>query len=338
MRLVQRQRRNLESRQRAVQQEIGRLRERLSLIDAAARPSDFLDERARPGAYQEYRGLLGQVHADLETLSADLAQARAEWQASGSATPPPLERIVLYIDDLDRCRPHRVVEVLEAVHLMLALDLFVVVVAVDARWLIRSLEYHHRDLFRTSPDPATTPGGGDTAATATPVDYLDKIFQIPYALLTPPPAATATYLRALLPDPIPASAPPPAGHFPQAHEPEEPGDVTPAGASPDGAGTPAETTAGDHFQAPHATEGTGLADPGQPMSLPDLRPWGLRLTTAEIEFITRLGALLPTPRAAKRMVNLYRLVRISIPDAELGDFTASGPGAPYRAVQTRINE
>ena len=79
----------------------------------------------------------------------DLTAARNEWLASGATTPPPLERIVLYIDDLDRCPPRRVVEVLEAVHLMLALELFVVVVAVDARWLIRSLEYHYRELFST---------------------------------------------------------------------------------------------------------------------------------------------------------------------------------------------
>jgi hypothetical protein len=31
------------------------------------------------------------------------------------------------------------VELLEAVHLLLAVDLFVVVVAVDPRWLLRSL-------------------------------------------------------------------------------------------------------------------------------------------------------------------------------------------------------
>jgi hypothetical protein len=45
--------------------------------------------------------------------------------------PPTLSRIVLYIDDLDRCPEKLVVEVLRAVHLLLAFDLFVCVVAVD---------------------------------------------------------------------------------------------------------------------------------------------------------------------------------------------------------------
>ena len=116
---------------------------------------------------------------------------------------------MLYIDDLDRCPPRRVVEVLEAVHLMLALDLFVVVVAVDARWLIRSMEYHYRELF----GPDAKPGAVNLAEAAaspdpvSPVDYLDKIFQIPYVLAPSPPAAVASYLQSLLPAP---AAPPPA--------------------------------------------------------------------------------------------------------------------------------
>jgi len=48
--------------------------------------------------------------------------------------PPPLQRIVLYVDDLDRCPPTKVVDVLRATHLLLALPLFVVIVAVDPRW------------------------------------------------------------------------------------------------------------------------------------------------------------------------------------------------------------
>jgi KAP family P-loop domain len=52
---------------------------------------------------------------------------------------PEIDRFVLYIDDLDRCPPRRVVEMLDAIHLLLAVPLFVVVVAVDPRWLLRSL-------------------------------------------------------------------------------------------------------------------------------------------------------------------------------------------------------
>src|SRR5262249_7011132 len=80
--------------------------------------------------------------------------ARRQWQATWTAEPPPLERIVLYIDDLDRCPPRRVVEVLTAMQLLLALPLFV---AVDPRWLVRSLEHHHRDRPASGEAPMMMP-------------------------------------------------------------------------------------------------------------------------------------------------------------------------------------
>jgi hypothetical protein len=46
--------------------------------------------------------------------------------------------------------------------------------------------------------------------------------------------------------------------------------------------------------------------------------------------MVRLGPLLSTPRAAKKLVNLYRLVRIGIPEAGLQAFI--GPGG-YQVVQ-----
>jgi WD40 repeat protein len=66
----------------------------------------------------------------------------------------------------------------------------------------------------------------------------------------------------------------------------------------------------------------------------ELRPLGLQVSPVEVEFMARLGGLVRTPRAAKRLVNIYRLVRIGIPDGELARFTASG-GA-FRAVQVLL--
>ena len=57
------------------------------------------------------------------------------------------------------------------------------------------------------------------------------------------------------------------------------------------------------------------------------------MSQPEVEFMTRLGPLLPTPRAAKRLVNLYRLVRIGIPDSGLAAFAGSEAGGPYQVVQ-----
>jgi hypothetical protein len=93
---------------------------------------------------------------------------------------PTIERIVLYIDDLDRCPPSRVVEVLGAVHLLLAFPLFVVVVAVDERWLVGSLQEHHAGQLRDADEQALAQLRGAFEGLARPRDYLEKIFQIPY--------------------------------------------------------------------------------------------------------------------------------------------------------------
>jgi hypothetical protein len=66
-----------------------------------------------------------------------------------------------------------VADVLDAVHLLLALPLFVVIVGVDPRWLKRSLRERHPELLVQSPSmfPSTSP-----------TDYLEKIFQLTYTL------------------------------------------------------------------------------------------------------------------------------------------------------------
>ncbi|WP_189265605.1 P-loop NTPase fold protein [Streptomyces fuscichromogenes] len=323
--LTERRYGELAAQQRALRAEINGLRERLALVDAAARLGKFLEERADGTAYQPYRGVLGQAHADLLRLGLDLEAARLQWQAGGAVAAPPLERIVLYIDDLDRCPPDRVVEVLQAVHLMLGLDLFVVVVAVDARWLIHSLRHHHNALFQHEDASDATGTAPDIGGLATAVDYLDKIFQIPYALNPPPPQTMARYLRSLLPDPQaegaerpdPDSLPPTEGYEPDTREgtPPPPGEDALDG-------TPAAVPG----PAPGAVRGPA-PEPA------DLLPPGLRIGTAEITFMTRLGALLPTPRAAKRLVNLYRLVRIGVPATDLPAFASSSGPAPFQAVQ-----
>jgi KAP family P-loop domain len=277
-------------------------------------------------SYREYQGLLGQVHSDLKRLSSDLVQARTEWAASGRNYSPPLERIVLYIDDLDRCSPHRVVEALEAVHLMLTLELFVVVVAVDARWLIRSLEYHHHELF------STEVLHGRTDRPATPVDYLDKIFQIPYVLLPPAPHATAAYLRALMPQPALTAPSSPAAPGVKSDR------IAPQAASAaerDPSAVAAAKGLPHHRAQERTTEVERRVTAPDSPTVPaiELQPPGLQLSRSEVEFMTRLGGLVQTPRAAKRLVNIYRLVRIGIPDDDLAGFVGNEEGGPYQVVQ-----
>ena len=88
-------------------------------------------------------------------------------QYQGKDSKPPFTRIVLKIDDLDRCPSSKVAEVLQAVHLFLNFPLFVIMVCVDERWMSSSLIEEFGNLV-----------DGENGATTS--DYLEKIFQIPY--------------------------------------------------------------------------------------------------------------------------------------------------------------
>ncbi len=286
---------------------------RLSQLDAAHRLGDYLTELRKPDRYADYRGLLGRVYNDLKELADSLTAARRQWVEGGLVGPPPLQRIVLYVDDLDRCPPAKVVDVLRAAHLLLTLPLFVVIVAVDPRWLRRAIDQHYTMLFRPEEN-----------GRASPTDYLDKIFQVPFAL-RPIGARAGGYIQSLLPDAV-STAPP-----------ESAAGGAPARLPPP---APAQPAAGEHERAVPpgnpAERDPRTRAAGVRRALPefdDLRPGGLRITDVERAFLARLGPLLSTPRAAKRLVNLYRILRIGVSDAMIDEFVGTAArGGPYQAA------
>ncbi|MGW6623370.1 P-loop NTPase fold protein [Nocardia sp. NPDC055002] len=172
---------------------IAELRQDKQNLTAAGQLAGFVADRAGSGDYRSNLGIMTRIREDFEHM-AELLRRNAERGAPLEAESPQTEvdelpqidRIVLYIDDLDRCPPDRVVQLLEAIHLLLAVRLFVVVVAVDPRWLLRSISVHYREML-------TADHGNQTLFTAievdpddghasTPAQYLEKIFQLVYTL------------------------------------------------------------------------------------------------------------------------------------------------------------
>ncbi|MEJ1105755.1 MULTISPECIES: P-loop NTPase fold protein [unclassified Kribbella] len=147
---------------------------------------EFLADREASEDYRSQLGLVSKVHQDLQDL-ADLT-ADFNMETPQAAGGPP-NRIVLYIDDLDRCPPKKVVEVLEAVHLLLSFPLFVVVVAVDTRWLRSAL---HDAL------PALDAKPNEAGEQPKAMDYVEKIFQIPFWVEELDDDARRRLLRGLL--------------------------------------------------------------------------------------------------------------------------------------------
>ncbi|KAF2415974.1 P-loop NTPase fold protein [Microbacterium sp. B35-30] len=273
----------------------------------------FLIERAESPDYQGRLGLISIVRRDLDQLSLLMK----EWHDHPVEGRTPIDRIVLYIDDLDRCEPEQVVEVLQAVHLLLALDLFTVVVGVDPRWMVRSLRARY---------PATLGSGGTDGPSdggVTPEDYLEKIFNIPFVLPRMDARAFGQFVSAVVdspppgdpivavePEPEPESEPEPEPQPAEAAEgvttrPEDVSRTTDVSMVPDeAAGSPA----GSRLQpaaieiepqsalASDATATTRVVEP-------------LKLSDEERALLTAVGALLETPREGTRVLNLYRMLR-----------------------------
>lgn len=147
--------------------------------------SEFVTQRLQSNAYQQELGLLHQVRQDILELSdcllihdSDPETVKAKKRETFPRGEP---RIILYIDDLDRCPPDRVVEVLEAVQLLLKTPLFIVVLAIDDRYISRALE----DVYQGVLIRGGKPSG---------IDYLEKIIQIPYRMRPLSPRNVASYL------------------------------------------------------------------------------------------------------------------------------------------------
>ncbi|HNE00781.1 MAG TPA: P-loop NTPase fold protein [Plasticicumulans sp.] len=316
----------------------------------SARIARFVEQRLKSGLYREQLSLVSTIRRDLDTIARFLGQqsrerAQQEAQARerlaglglGHKATPALDRIVLYIDDLDRCPPERVVEVLEAVHLLLAMPLFVVVVGVDVRWVSAALCRRYRGLLVGERGAAA-----GAHPTATPTDYLEKIFQIPFRL----PAIDAVPARRLLgtltgvsllasglripgpavrvrPDASDAAsrAAVPAGPDTPAVVTERPHEPADAGAGAAGADAP---------QAAEAQHEAGAADEARHTMI----AVALSFSADEAGFMARLLATLGgSPRRVRRFVNSYRVYKAALRDAELRALTEGGG---YREVLTAL--
>jgi hypothetical protein len=139
--------------------------------------TNFLTERNADDVYVKQLGIISWIRKDFLKLDELFKnQIIVLNKETGIESKGQIDRIVLYIDDLDRCNEDVVVKVLEAIHLLLAFPLFVVVVGVDPRWLNNALSVKYKTLFGSKEVDS------NLSEVATSYDYLEKIFQIPFAL------------------------------------------------------------------------------------------------------------------------------------------------------------
>ncbi len=387
-------RREREEAQRRVEQ----IQTEITQQSAVFRLGRFIQDRAQSDDYRKHLGVLALIRRDFEELSRLMSEdnerlAKLVKLADEEPDEPVrVNRIVLYIDDLDRCPPQQVVAVLQAVHLLLAFQLFVVVVGVDGRWVARALSKQYPELLGGGDGKETTPvkqHAPEAELRATPHDYLEKIFQIPFWLKPLEASHTKRMLRGLLessiaqasgqngaaefkphtaPTQTAVSSPSHAETQAQTHASDAPAPhsevqivtlkqeghadkvADTAAMTLDSAGTPAGGAGSNSGGgAVSANDAVVAADSGQPEAgqhssgtvaastqrpPTDLNPGGLEISAEELQFMEELTPLLGrSPRAVKRFVNVYRLIKSGLaPDERPRFLHERAPASNSRIV------
>jgi hypothetical protein len=301
--------------------------------------------------------------AEKKVAEAAAAKARSERKKTEAAAAKTeaeqlqkvsnsIDRIVLFVDDLDRCQPEKVVDVLQAIHLLLAFPLFSVVVGVDQRCLRQSLREQFKGLL--TPDQQNVANGNHAVLAdngeqpATPLDYLEKIFHIPFHLppmekqgfedlitnLTKPREETSTGSKETEIEALPEQksenaveketvlATPDVAAMPKEHR------TTPAGFESEFV----DMSAGK----PSGEKPTVAAPPVTPGDKPAQESFKVAEVVGSVPLLdwerTALKVyhpLIKTPRGTTRLLNTYRLVRAGISEGEdwkvfCGDEKVSG--------------
>lgn len=300
---------------------------------------------------------------DADESGVERAAEPSEQEVDAELEQYRIDRIVLYIDDLDRCPPKQVVDVLQAIHLLLAFELFVVVVGVDARWVRHALRKQYPDLLgedRDADDGKTAAGDHQLVRTATPRDYVEKIFQVPFWLKPMGATASRELLRNLIPDSDiarPADPNDVSGERGNGGRRDDGTDTGGQNRNADGGSggdTPGEgeqtveqtardrdgmrsnTTVDDantNGEGGGANGSNGAAVARKESGIP-LMPKSLMLEAKEREAMIRLSKVIgKTPRTMKRFVNVYRIIKAGLGGERLDALVGEGKeGGEYRAV------
>jgi hypothetical protein len=286
----------------------------------------LLEDDPETKVFEKEIGLMGRARRLFEALD-KIVQDRHETGSAGQDIPA---RIILYIDDLDRCTHEQVYRVLQAVHLLLAFRLFVVIVAVDVKWVEGAVEKHLEIVS----------GGKDAAddKRARSIEYLSKIFQLPFwlkPLSGKDDARFADYVKSLTGEGVTAgdaSADSNAKDGGAKRSTDDPG----AGAQAGSGGSQGSGAGGD--DAPERARKGRKAKAQKIESA--LR--AMELDSREVAFLASpaIAAIASTdPRGVKRLVNVYKIARSRFSEIDdgmiLGD-KVQAPAYPLIALVAAI--
>mgnify|MGYP002619515361 CR=1 FL=1 len=274
---------------------------------------NLISEIPNNDGYVKYLGIITTIRKDFETLSElfldkdkeindtlnqkekerieELNKDRNEIKkAFYGKDNRKLDRIVLYIDDLDRCTDEKVLEVLQAVHLLMAFPLFTVIVGVDERSVHNALKYQQLKRYQNINEVLIEKNIKEIE----PREYLEKIFQIPFQL----PEASEEGVGQLIDDIIPN---------PQWDTSNQMGDFQMGDSVIQG--TIKETP---YIKEKEAVFSDSMVkeDVNNYSTISTIKPEEIRITKTEKEYLKLFAHLVGNnPRTIKRYINIFRIVK-----------------------------
>jgi len=328
---------------------------------AAGRLQSFIKDRVTNKDYAKHLGIVTMIRKDFQAMAKLMRKYREEMQEPGVEAVikdpkkpiPYFDRIILYIDDLDRCPPELVVDVLQAIHLLLAFDLFVVFVAVDARWVSRSLHQKYPYLLDEESMLQEHSANGDKDGSDEPTktrgneasthDYLEKIFQVPFWVRPMDTKACENLVTGLLKNETDETSEPKIedknegaenqrqkDEAEEEQESEEPGDPKQK-AHKEGTVESQKVETQDKEKQPkeEKEEAEEIEDEGNEEEIEEevinLDREKLIVEIDEFKFIKTLTPYIGrSPRRVKRFVNIYRVIKAGLPDIFGTEFKEPG--------------
>jgi formylglycine-generating enzyme required for sulfatase activity len=100
-------------------------------------------------------------------------------------------RLVVFVEDLDRCLPEKAIELPESIKLFLDIPGYLFVLGVDKKVVQKGIAYHYKHFERQG-------DADDKERTISPEDYLEKMIQLPIDLPPIEPEHKIGYINSLL--------------------------------------------------------------------------------------------------------------------------------------------
>ena len=164
---------------------LGQLQDVVETVKAfVAKPQDHVSVEELKNFASEAQQLLKEASVDTERLPEHIHEFRKEFSELLEAAD--LDRLVVIIDDLDRCLPKTAIATLEAIRLFLMVERTAFVIGADELMIEYAVKEHFPDL---------PPSSGPLSYAR---NYLEKLIQVPFRVPALGLAETRTYITLLL--------------------------------------------------------------------------------------------------------------------------------------------